>query len=146
MTDKQTNEEKGLKKYKAKRENVIFLVVYCFLFAGLGALVFLGGVNEATMYQALKSDKYLTDDGLPYRDMANATYTYPAAEIDKLAESSNWMMAFGALVFAASIIILFAILWIAPEKKEIHMMLCKGQGEKEYCSECGLKLSKLEKE
>ena len=47
--------------------------------------MFMGALAEKEMYRVLKDDDYLTDDGLPYRDMANATYTYPVAE-----ESTNW--------------------------------------------------------
>lgn len=146
MSEKLTKEEKHWKKYKNKRNNAILMVAYCMLFAVLGAAVLMGGLTQKGMYNALKDDEYLTDDGLPYRDMANATYTYPASEIDEMAEDGNWSIALGIIILAACAIIVLVVVCIMPEKKEIHSMLCNGNGEKEFCSECGLKLSELEKD
>ena len=154
---KKTKEEKHWKKYKEKGWNGTMIAMYCLIFVGLGAILFMGALAEKEMYRVLKDDDYLTDDGLPYRDMANATYTYPVAEIDELAESSNWLLAMGGVLMAASVILLVAMLGVMPEKKEIHSMLCRqwqeekfagknGYEDMTYCPECGLKLSKLEKE
>lgn len=155
MDEKKTI-EKHWKKYKERRSNGILLLVYCLLFVGIGAIFLLGGIGEKQMYDVLKDDDYLTDDGLAYRDMVNATYTYPLKDIEGMAKSSGWMMALGCMVMAASLILALSVAWILPEQTEIHAMLCRqwqnetyagkdGPKEMEYCPECGLKLSKLDK-
>lgn len=148
MTGKreETKEERHWKKYKTKRNNAIVLMAYCAVLALIGGVVLLSGLSEKTMYNTLKDDEYLTDDGLPYRDMGNATYTYPASEINELAERSDWAVALGIIVLVASAVVVLSIAWVMPEKREIHSMLCKGDGDKDYCPECGLKLSRLEKD
>ena len=143
MVEKETIEEKHWKKYRRRRSNAILLVTYCALFVFMGAFLLAGGLSQKEMYNSLKDDEYLTDDSLAYRDMVNATYTYTVAEIDELASSSLWMTAMGAVVLVASAIVALVVAWIMPEKREIHSMLCKGDGVIEYCAECGLKLSKL---
>ena len=63
----------------------------------------------------------------------------------------------GLVVLAASAVVLGVIALVLPEHKEIHTMLCRqwqnetfagknGQENMTYCPECGLKLSRLEKD
>ena len=137
--------EKHWKKYKTKRDNAILMMVYCALLAVVGMVILMSGLSESAMYNTLKDDEYLTDDGLAYRDMGNATYTYPVSEIDKLAKQSDWAIAIGIIVLAASACFVLAMSLVMPERTEIHTMLCDGTGDKTHCPECGLKLSRLEK-
>jgi hypothetical protein len=89
--------------------------------------------------------------------MVNATYTYPVAEIDELGETSNRVIFAGGVMMGASLVVAFAVAWVVPEKKEIHSLLCRqwqdekfagkdGPEDMTYCPECGLKLSRLEKD
>ena len=155
--DEKKKVERHWKAYKQKNGNGLIVLRYGLVFVGLGGLVFLGGIQEKDMYQILKDDEYLTDDGLPYRDMANATYTYPVEKLDEMAEQSNWMIFAGAALMGASVVVTLAVAWVIPEKKEIHSMLCRqwqdeqfagkdGPEDMTYCPECGLKLSRLEKD
>ena len=143
--EEETKEERHWKKYKSKRDNAIMLMVYCALLAVIGGVVLMSGLSENAMYNTLKDDEYLTDDGLAYRDMGNATYTYPVSEIDKLAEQSGWAIVGGLALLVASAGLVVSIAWVMPEKTEIHTMLCNRTDEKTHCPECGLKLSRLEK-
>lgn len=145
--------QKRWKKYKEKRSNAYMVMAYCLIFVGLGGLLCISAMSEKAMYSVLKDDEYLTDDGLPYRDMANATYTYPASEIDKFAEPSTYLAVMGGVIMAAAMVIALVVAWIGPDRREVHSMLCKQwqnetyAGNKlEYCPECGLELKKLEKE
>ena len=141
----ETKEEKHWKKYKTKRDNAILLMVYCALLAMIGAVILMSGLSESAMYNTLKDDEYLTDDGLAYRDMGNATYTYPVSEIDQMAKQSDWAIAIGIIVLVASTCFVLAMALVMPERTEIHTMLCNQTDEKTHCPECGLELSKLEK-
>ena len=143
--EEETKEERHWKKYKTKRDNAILMMVYCALIAMFGAVILMSGLSESAMYNTLKDDEYLTDDGLAYRDMGNATYTYPVAEIDKMAKQSDWAIAIGIIVLVASTCCVLAVTYVMPERTEMHSMLCDGAGEKTHCPECGLKLSRLEK-
>ena len=143
--EEETKEERHWKKYKSKRDNAILLMVYCALFAMIGAVIVMSGLSDSARYNTLKDDEYLTDDGLAYRDMDNATYTYPVSEINKLAKQSDWAIAIGIIVLVASACLVFSIAWVMPEKTEIHTMLCNRTDEKTHCPECGLKLSRLKK-
>ena len=143
--EEETKEERHWKKYKSKRDNAIMLMVYCALLAVIGGVVLMSGLSENTMYNTLKDDEYLTDDGLAYRDMGNATYTYPVSEIDKLADQSDWAIVGGLALLVASAGLVISIAWVMPEKTEIHTMICNQTDEKTHCPECGLKLSRLEK-
>ena len=145
MTKEEKSEEKHWKKYKSKRDNAIMLMVYCALLAVIGSVILMSGLSESAMYNTLKDDEYLTDDGLAYRDMGNATYTYPVSEIDKMAKQSDWAIAIGIIVLVASVCFVLAMAHVMPERTEIHTMLCNRTDEKTHCPECGLKLSRLEK-
>lgn len=109
----------------------------------LGAGLLFGGLATQTIYDVLQSDEYLTDDGLPYRDMNNATYTYPSSELDRLGEGATWQIYGGAMLLGSTIAIVGAMIYALPPKKDEHQLRCKGTGEWKYCPECGLKLSKL---
>lgn len=157
MDEKKKRTERHWKAYKQKSVNGMIVVLYGLLFAGVGGILLLSGIAEKEMYEVLKDDEYLTDDGLAYRDMVNATYTYPVAEIDELGETSNRVIFTGGVMMGASFVVAFAVAWVVPEKKEIHSLLCRqwqdekfagkdGPEDMTYCPECGLKLSRLEKD
>ena len=65
MDEKKKRPERHWKAYKQKNGNGLDSSGYGLVFVGLGGLVFLGGIQEKDMYQILKDDEYLTDDGLP---------------------------------------------------------------------------------
>ena len=134
--------EKRWKKIKTRNEMGALVVVYCVLVGAMGAVLLLSALTTQSIVDSLKDDEYLTDDSLPYRDMVNATYTYPVADIDEMAEGQNWMLAMGAVLAAGAIVVPFAMFLVWTPKKEIHEAMCNGDGEKKYCPECGLKFPK----
>lgn len=145
--------DKKEKTWREKRNesmsSVLIMVLYGIV---IGAVIVVAGLSMNGMYQTLKDDKYLTDDGLPYRDMVNATYTYPAKEIDRLSDGGLWLIAGGIALMGGGAAVAFAVMIVHPDTKDLHRSLCKAYPGIEktdpkikYCPECGLKLSKLKK-
>ena len=77
-------------------------------------------------------------------------------KLDEMEEESNWRLCWSCLNGRKCGGHL-AVAWVIPEKKEIHSMLCRqwedeqfagkdGLEDMTYCPECGLKLSRLEKD
>ena len=147
MTEEKTKVE--LEKIRKKAEIVSVI--------GL-ALILVGGVIGlwAVMMplgDMLPDNKHITDQGMPVRDLDNATYTWTADEFEKtLNTQGDWFTA--SLVFLLPGVVLFyTILAITPSKKKLHLIGCKkakddqfcpecGTANK-YCPECGLKLSEI---
>ena len=114
------------------------------------AFSLIGGLS-ADMYLQFQDDEYLTDDGIAYRDMGNATYTYPVSEFnDRYMDYRLWLYG-GIAVMSVGMALVFGMLFVLPSNTESHRIYCK-KWESEpvsmhfkYCPECGLKLSRLEK-
>ena len=130
-------------KKRNDKVGFIGLLVLEGIVIGLG--VVLAGMAIHGIYNVLESDEYLTDDSLPYRDMDNATYTYPATELARLAEGGTWLIFVGVAVLGASLAAALVFIIAVPGLKDEHLLRCHGDGEAKYCPSCGLKLSRLEK-
>ena len=113
-------------------------------------LIVIGGLwmdvqlSSIIPYNELRSDEYMNDPTIPYNERDNATYTFT----DQWLKDTYWRLAWyaipGGVLFAIGVALYSCKDWII-NGKEVHKTLCKGDGEARYCSECGLKLSELEK-
>jgi hypothetical protein len=150
MTEEKNKVE--LENINKKCEIVVVMALALILVGGAIALWTLM-MPLSTM---LPDDEHITDQGMPVRDMDNATYTWTADEFEKILDTQGtWFTA--AIVFLVPGVVLFyATLAIAPSEKKLHLIGCKkakdyqfcpecGAANK-YCPECGLKLSRLERD
>ena len=128
-----------------KREGVALVTIAYIALIG-GCLVILGLV-QVGFYDGMKSYDYLTDDGIAYRDLQNATYTYEPIELDELRNDCYLVAIIGGGVLGAAITAFAILAYINPANTSVkaHKIHCDGTYEKTHCPECGLKLSKLEK-
>ena len=147
MTEEKTKVELEKIRKKAEIVSVIGLVLIL-----IGAAMALWGVM-IPVGAMLPDNEHITDQGMPVRDLENASYTWTADEIEKTLDTQeDWFIA--ALVFLLPGLALFyGMVLIAPSKREIHLIGCRkpkdyqfcpecGAANK-YCPECGLKLSEL---
>lgn len=110
----------------------------------LGAMWVVVTMAEPNVYLKLRSDEYMDDPTIPYNERDNATYTFTD---DWFSETHNrliWWSVPGIIIFALGVIP-FYMGDLMFRDTEIHKQCCKG-GEARYCPECGLKLSRLEKD
>ena len=139
-------QEKAIQEHRVslkKKEKIIGIVIIGLMIVGVVTLAF--GAFRGGVYLDLQSDDYMTDDGIAYRDLENATYTYEGSELAELSNLSGWFVASGLVlvVIGYAMFVVFGVL--VPSNTKAHEMYCDGLGEKTHCPECGLKLSRLEK-
>lgn len=131
------------RKRLKRNRGVIALVAFVLLI--LGAFGVLHAANSAAVYMALIDEDHMTDPGIPYRDLENATYTYDRQYLEEQVENTNNLMLICVIpVFIGTGV--FYTLLAMPNGKDDHRRFCDGTSEKKYCPECGLKLSRLEKD
>ena len=87
-------------------------------------------------------DEHITDQGMPVRDIKNATYTWTSEEIDQMAKEKLEMITIGAFLVVPGVVLMYAAILIAPSKRKLHEIGCKDWTDVKYCPECGLKLEK----
>ena len=139
-------QEKAVQEYRESlktKEKILGIVIIGLMLVGVVTLAF--GAFRQGVYLDLQSDDYMTDDGIAYRDLENATYTYEGAELDDLSTSMLWFIGIGGGMAAIGYAMFIVFAALIPTGTKAHEMYCDGLGEKTHCPECGLKLSKLEK-
>jgi hypothetical protein len=119
---------------------------------GVGLIVLLVGLVVLfmaifTMFDKMIPDnEHITDQDLPVRDIKNATYTWTADEIKDMVDEKTGFLVMGGAIAAVGMGIFYSAAVIEPSSIKMHKIGCAGQGEKKYCPECGLKLSRLERD
>ena len=148
MEEKKEEDPKELMRTRTesykRREKAIMTVAIMTLVVGYA--MFIVANLQADGYENMKSYDHLTDDGIAYRDLDNATFTWTSEELDKLHDDTYYVQWLGGSIIGIGLAILFAGMILIPSDKKTHKIQCDGSGEKKYCPECGLKLSRLEKE
>ncbi len=109
-----------------------------------GAIVLIAALPLG-IYPEMMDEEHITDDSIPIRDMDNVTYTYEKEWFDQKEEDARYYVLAGCIPVAAGYALLLATGAFVDDRKN-HRMHCDGTGEKRYCPECGLKLSRLEKD
>ena len=138
-------EDKGkveLEKVK-KAANAVALVGG--VIALLGVVVLFLGLVQMNSWM-FPDNEHITDQNLPIKDVKNATYTWTSEEIKHSEDQAMGLFYAGGVTAIVGVAIMYTAVIIEPSKTKIHEIGCKGDGDKKYCSECGLKLSRLEKE
>jgi hypothetical protein len=140
MTDK---EKKSYGKRMKNARDAMTVFGLSFLLIAAVAVFYSLGVAQSVVDMA--DEDHMTDPGIPYRDLDNATYTYDREWIESKADS---MITYFLWVFVPLVggLVLFYASILMPSDKDYHKSECKGAGEAKYCSECGLKLSRLERD
>jgi len=115
------------------------------LILALGAIVVLWASFQMSFYSELLSDDHMTDPAIPYNELENATYTFENEWLMEKVDGSLFILLFGAMLFVPGYII-FVFAESLFGDKMMHREFCKGSSEGKYCPECGLKLSRLEKD
>ena len=139
-------QEKAIQEHRVslkKKEKIIGTAIIGLMIVGVVTLAF--GAFRGGAYINLQSDDYMTDDGIAYRDLENATYTYEGSELDDLSKQSGWFVASGLVLVGVGYAMFMVFGALVPANTKAHEMYCDGLGEKTHCPECGLKLSRLEK-
>ena len=131
----------------AKRRT--FGMVIVALMVVFGAVAVLAPMLAIAPIAQLADDEHMTDDGIAYRDLANATYTYTAEELLDMAQSGQTPILIGAGVLVSSYLMFIILGLLTPSTTKDHKRYCDidptDMIDAKYCSECGLKLSELDK-
>jgi hypothetical protein len=138
-------EDKGkveLEKVK-KAANTIAVIGGTIVLLGL-VILFVGLIQMNTWM--FPDNEHITDQNLPIKDVKNATYTWTSEEIKHSEDQPMGLFYVGGVIAVVGAAIMYTAVIIEPSKTKIHEIGCKGDGDKKYCSECGLKLSRLKKE
>ena len=134
--------EKTMQEKINRRSQILWAVSHMLIvFGGLWAST---QIWSATPYYDLRSDEYMDDPAIPYNERDNATYTFTDQWLEEKWTRLMWYCVPGYILFAVGFVLSYSRDWLINEK-EVHKTFCKGSGEPKYCSECGLKLSELEK-
>ena len=138
---------------RLKKREQIALVAIGYI-ALIGGVVLIFAVVQAGFYEQIQSNDYLTDDGIAYRDLQNATYTYEQGELNDLRDNAYTGAVVGGAIFGAAVTAFFIMAYINPANTTIraHKIYCHSwetaenpeEAKFKHCPECGLKLSKLE--
>jgi hypothetical protein len=127
----------------SKRVEVVAVIGLALLLVGAGiALWSLISIDD----KMLPDNEHITDQGMPIRDLENATYTWTSEEIEQMAKEKLDVLTLGAFLIAPGTALLYGIMFLAPSKRKLHEINCN-PGEDyldsdKYCPECGLKLEK----
>ena len=145
------SDKEEIAKYREtmkKRESIGMGIAVGLLLIGV-AFVFASVLHSGFATQVMNED-HLTDDGIAYRDMDNATYTWTTEELRDKLDDSVWLLAFGAGLAVSGYVMFIVVGILTPSKKKDHKRYCEVDAaileKSKYCSECGLKLSLLEKD
>jgi hypothetical protein len=109
----------------------------------LGAIGMLWAVNASGVYANLIDEEHMTDTGIAYRDLDNATYTYDREYLQDHVDNIMEIMLVSTIPLMVGLGVFYAMIAM-PDEKDDHRRFCDGTSKKEYCPECGLKLSRLE--
>ncbi len=112
---------------------------------------------EPSMYQKLRSDDYMDDPTIPFNERDNATYTFTDEWLSEQYNRLIWWVMPGAILIACGYAMVYLPGLIGIDEKTIHKEFCRqwqnekyssedGPKDMTYCPECGLKLSRLEKD
>jgi len=134
-----TEDKKGIERI-SRNKKLVDVTALIVMMVGV-ALMFSTLPMLFTISDMVKTD-HLTNPSIPAKDLDNATYTYTAHELLKMANLPIYIL-FGGVAFMFGGMIMA---YVNPSDKDIHIVKCKGTGEQKYCSECGLKLSRLKKD
>lgn len=134
---------------KIELEKMVMKVV---IVAVIGIALLLVGV--AIVLSALISlddkmipdNEHITDQGMPIRDIENATYTWTSDEIDNMIKEKTDDMKVGVYFVAPGTALLYSAIIVVPSKTKLHQIGCKTWEDVKYCPECGLKMSKFQKQ
>jgi hypothetical protein len=138
-------EEKKEKTMQEKMNQRIKLLGACsLLLIVLGGAFALAQASAVSTYWDLRSDDYMDDPTMPFNERENATYTFTDQWLKDTYWRLIWYAVPGLIMYLVGIVVFYTRDLVVNEK-EIHKTFCKGEGEKKYCPECGLKLSRLEK-
>ena len=148
MTEEKSKVE--LENIKKKIEIVAIIGLALILVGGAIALWTL----MMPLSDMLPNDEHITDQGMPVRDMDNATYTWTHDELQKILDTQSDWFTVAAIFLVPGVVLFYATLGITPSKKKLHKIGCRKAkdyqfcpecgGANKYCPECGLKLSELE--
>ena len=121
-----------------KKAQVVGAVGLILLVLGLGAMVFAVLSATSGMYP---DNEHITDQGMPVRDLENATYTWTADEITDMAQEKLNLVLIGGFVAAIGMAIFYSVAVIEPSKEKLHEIGCQIEeyGPTKYCPECGYK-------
>lgn len=111
----------------------------------LGVMGVLSCANATSVYLGLIDEEHMTDSGIAYRDLENATYTYDRNYLEEQIDNVRVLTVLSAVPLMVGLGIFYAMMAM-PNGKDDHRRFCDGTSEKKYCPECGLKLSRLEKD
>ena len=134
-----TEEKKGIERMVRNKKlvdvtaSIVLILALALMFSTLPMLFTIGDM--------VKTD-HLTNPSIPAKDLENATYTYTAHELLKMVYLPIYVL-FGGLAFMLGSLVM---VYVNPSDKDLHIAGCKGDGDKKYSPECGLKLSRLEKD
>jgi len=115
------------------------------IMALLGVFILFMGLVQMNSWM-LPDNEHITDQDLPIKDVKNATYTWTSEEIEHSQDQAMGLFYAGGVIGIVGGAIMYTAVILEPSKTKIHEIGCKGDGDKKYCSECGLKLSRLVKE
>jgi len=119
----------------------------------IGALWAMASMAEPSVYMKLRSDDYMNDPTIPFNERDNATYTFTDEWLSEKYNRLMWWVVPGAILLVCGYAMVYLPGLVGINEKTIHKEFCKIPEKFEdehptwrYCPECGLKLSRLEKD
>ena len=151
MMDEKKEPIREMREKMKKAEKVVSFGVVALLV--VGCMILLYAAFASVAYINIMTDDHMTDDGIAYRDLENATYTWSGSEITEMMEDNTWVMAIGAALAGMGYVAMLVMAALIPSDTKSHAIYCKqwetpedpDEAKFKYCPECGLKLSRLEK-
>ena len=138
MTEEKDKSKSELENIKKKAE-IVGAVGLALLIIGAGIVVFAAISATSGM---MPDNEHITDQGMPVRDLENATYTWTADEIADMAQEKLNLILIGGFIAGVGMAIFYSAAAIEPSKRKLHGIGCKDWTDVKYCPECGLKLEK----
>ncbi len=119
----------------------------------IGAMWAIACMAEPSVLMKLRSDDYMDDPTIPFNERDNATYTFTDEWLSERYDRLIWWCVPGVILLACGYAMVYLPGLAGINEKTIHKEFCKMPELFEtehptwrYCPECGLKLSRLEKD
>jgi len=134
------------KLLKSVKKNALICGMLALLVITIGAMLAVVGAAQLGMLERLTDDRYLSNPDIKYSDLDNATYQYTTDDIEYMAISVSYILFAGAAMIGVGYGAILVVGAIVPSRKDRHETYCHVDttGD-EYCSNCGIELSKLTK-
>ena len=144
MSEEKSKSLVELEKTKKKLEVVYVIGVGLVLIGAWMVLFTVTNLDD----KMIPDNEHITDQGMPIRDLENATYTWTSEEIEQMAKDKQDSMLVGAFLAVPGAALMYGGLFTIPSQRKMHEVGCKPWDPTslfKYCPECGYKIADKDK-